>query len=89
MAEKTNPWGLTPRQSDVMDAMCKHGCQKLAARALNISTDTVVQHIWMANQRMGFHTGNLTKYLEWDRWRRGTSAGTSQLASRPSTGDHR
>jgi len=89
VAEKTNPWGLTPRQSEVMDAMCEHGCQKLAARALGLQDSTVQQHVWMANQKMGHHIGHLKKYLEWDRWRRGEPAGTSPLASQPSTGDHR
>jgi DNA-binding NarL/FixJ family response regulator len=65
-----SPWNLTPRQADVMDAMVEHGCHKLAGRALGIDEDTVMQHIWMANKKMGFHSGHLVKYIQWDRWRR-------------------
>lgn len=69
-----SPWRLTPRQAETMDAMVEHGCYKLAARAMGVDEDTVMQHVWMANKKMGFHVGNLTKYIQWDRWRRSSDA---------------
>lgn len=65
---QTNPWGLTPREADIMDAICEYGCQKLAARALNRSMHTVQQHIWTANKKMGCLLG-VRKFILWDRWR--------------------
>lgn len=64
-----NPWGLTRMEARVMDAICEHGCHKLAARALHRSVKTVELHAWHAGQKMGQKTG-LAKYLAWDRWSR-------------------
>ena len=67
-----NPWGLTPGQARVMSAICTHGCQKLAARALGISVPTVEAHVTQAGRRMAPRT-RLGKYLAWDRWMRTTA----------------
>jgi FixJ family two-component response regulator len=63
-----NPWNLTPQQSATMDAVCTHGCQKTAAKALGLSIKTVEQHTWHAAQSMGLAGNRLRKYIEWDRW---------------------
>lgn len=70
-----NPWNLTPRQAATMDAVCTHGCQKLAADDLGISIKTVEVHCHDAGVRMRART-HIGKYLEWDRWmrRRGGAA---------------
>lgn len=71
MAPRTkypNPWDLTPRQADTMDAMCEHGCHKLAARALGLSASTLQANIFDANRKMGSLLG-VRKYIVWDRWR--------------------
>lgn len=64
-----NPWGLTPRESDIMDAICTHGCHKLAGRALNRSVKTVENHAGKASKKMP-HRTPLARYLAWDRWMR-------------------
>ena len=69
-----NPWNLTPAQSRVMDAMCAHGCHKLAAQALGISAKTVEVHTGLVAARMEPLRTPLMRYLAWDRWRRGATA---------------
>ncbi len=64
-----NPWNLTDGQAAAMDAMVRHGCAKRAADALGISIKTVEAHTAEAGIKMGRGT-RLTKYLQWDRWRR-------------------
>ncbi len=68
--DNSNPWGLTPAQLKAMQAVCTHGCIKLAARALGISKRTIECHVWVAGEKMGYRT-YLAKYLEFDRWMRG------------------
>lgn len=65
-----NPWNLTPQQSATMDAICKAGCHKAAAKALGLSIKTVEAHAQHAGESMGLHRDRLRKYLEWDRWMR-------------------
>ena len=72
-----NPWNLTPGQVEVMDAICTHGCQKLAAAALGLSVKTVQAHADKAGQRIGART-MLAKYLAWDRWRRLAAKATGE-----------
>ena len=71
MSKGADPWGLTPMQAKVLDAICEHGCHKSAAAALHRSVKTIEYHSNKAGERMGTrHT--LQKYLAWDRWRRST-----------------
>ena len=72
MVKSENPWGLTEAQASAMDEMCKHGCIKAAARALNISPKTMEAHCYQAGKRMNMRGRVLTKYIIWDRWRRGS-----------------
>lgn len=62
-----NPWGLTARQAQVMDAIVTHGCHKLAASALGISAKTTEAHVANAATRMPARTP-LLRYLAWARW---------------------
>ena len=69
MKKYDNPWNLTPGQARVMNAICAHGCHKLAAQALGLSVKTIELHASHVGLRMGTRT-MLQKYLEWDRWTR-------------------
>ena len=40
-----NPWGLTDRQAQIMDAYCRLGSRKLVASELGISLHTVDAHM--------------------------------------------
>jgi hypothetical protein len=68
MKPKQNPWDLSPRQIEVMEAMCKLGCAKLVAKDLNLSLKTIHAHLYDTSRRMRKRF-SLTKYLAWDRWR--------------------
>jgi DNA-binding NarL/FixJ family response regulator len=65
-----SPWKLTSIEANTMDAVCKHGSQKGAARALNISVATVKDHCRGAGKKIE-PKDRLTRYLKWDRWRHG------------------
>lgn len=71
--EFTNPWKLTPAECKAMDAMIKFGSVKLAALSLKLSPSTVQNHCQTAGGKMGFSSSYLTKYLMWDRFRRGAA----------------
>lgn len=62
-----NPWGLSSRQIDVMNAICATGSSKGAARALNLSQGTVEEHFRRAKEKLG-GKAKLICMLEWDRW---------------------
>lgn len=70
-----NPFGMTPRQAQAMNAICDHGCYKLAAAALNISVSSLEQHLGAANGRVPGRT-RLQRILAWDRWRQSLAVGT-------------
>lgn len=64
-----SPWGLTPGEARVMDAVCEHGSFKAAAAALGLSPKTLDNQTSTAGQKIG--GAPLKRYLMWDRWRRG------------------
>jgi FixJ family two-component response regulator len=68
-----NPWGLTPRQAEAMDAVIETGCHKLAARKLGVEVKTLEGHTQHAREKIGT-PGRLTHMLLWDRWRQQTTA---------------
>lgn len=65
----SNPWGITARESQVLNLMCEKGSGKIAARELGISDITVSRHLAHAAARVGARTRTLL-ILEWDRWTR-------------------
>lgn len=67
----SNPWGLTPRQVQVMDAMVEHGCRKHVAAALGLGEETVKDHLSRAAKKMPGHRRGVQRFIAWDRWRRG------------------
>jgi len=64
-----NPWNLSKREVDTMDAMVKHYCVKRASDALHLSEHTVRDHVCNAGQKMRCGRTILEKYLLWDRFR--------------------
>lgn len=67
---RDNPWKLTKRQSEVMDAIISSGCYKRAAVQLGVSHYTVSSHLRLIAGHMDMQT-HLLRVLAWDRWRRG------------------
>lgn len=61
-----NPWGLTPRETEVMAAVCKARSHKLAALELGVEPITVKT----ATQRIGrkMKIGGRNKYIAWQAW---------------------
>lgn len=68
MKPEQNPWNLSPREIEVMEAMCKLGCAKLVAKDLSLSLKTIYDYLYNTSKRMRKRF-SLTKYLAWDRWR--------------------
>jgi DNA-binding CsgD family transcriptional regulator len=62
-----NPWNLTGREQEVLCAIAQQGCSKLAARALDIETQTINAHMQNAMRKMGVR-GQLRAVITWDRW---------------------
>lgn len=69
MSAAANPWGLTPREAEVMDSVIETGSQKGAARALGVSLKTVEMHCWTAGHKIDSRMSRIKRYIEWDRWR--------------------
>lgn len=69
-----NPWNLSDRQVEVMDALCKTGTDKGAARELGLVVKTIETHSTIARAKMQAPNRTLA-ILAWDRFNR---AGGSQ-----------
>jgi DNA-binding NarL/FixJ family response regulator len=52
-ANARNPFGLTHRQCEVMEALTRHGDSKLVARELDVDSKTIDWTIREAVKRMG------------------------------------
>lgn len=66
-----NPWGLTDRQSDVMDALVETGgCNKTIGRKLGVAAGTVENHTVEIYRRMDVHTRTKAAVV-WALWRAG------------------
>jgi DNA-binding NarL/FixJ family response regulator len=70
MRDIVNPWGLTARQTQVMDAYIVGGCLKRAAHNLDLSLTSVSDHVTNSKKKMGMATP-FHALLQWDRYRRG------------------
>lgn len=72
----SNPWKLTPRQSEVLDVLTEEGeSNKEIAKRLGIQEQGVKCHMIRICGRMGAR-GRVDAALMWDRWRR--AAGRAQ-----------
>lgn len=64
-----NPWGLTPREVQVLSALRRLCSQKAVARELGLSVKTVEAHCYNARFRMGnSYEGTFAYVLAFDRW---------------------
>ena len=57
---------VTPKQKQVLDALCKYGQTDLVAYTLGVKPNSVEMHIYRAMQINGF-PNRLTLALAWDR----------------------
>lgn len=64
----TNPWNLTPREADSLDAMLSRGTMKAAARALGIEVPTLDTHLRHARDKMK-PPHKLGHFIAWARWK--------------------
>jgi DNA-binding NarL/FixJ family response regulator len=64
-----NPWGITPREQEVLDRLADLGCNKTVAKEMNLSIRTVEAHMGSALSRMGLRH-RLQAVVWWDRWKR-------------------
>ena len=62
-----NPWSLTDRECDCLQAVGRCGDSKIAARELGISHRTVEKYLERARQRMNV-ARTLIAVLKWDRY---------------------
>lgn len=69
----SNPWGLPPREAQVMTGMAELGAEKVVADRLGISRKTVMELVYRAKKRIGART-RLLAVIEWDRWARSQEA---------------
>jgi DNA-binding CsgD family transcriptional regulator len=64
-------WKLTQRQRETLDRICDLGCQKLAARAMGITTRTIQVNLNNMRHENGLQlVPPLKVLLAWDAYRR-------------------
>jgi DNA-binding CsgD family transcriptional regulator len=63
----TDPWGLTPREAEVMTILVEKGSSKAVARVLGISSKTIDIHVTSAVSKMRARN-RLDGAVAWDRW---------------------
>lgn len=66
----TNPWGLTNRECDTIEAVALVGSDKLAARNMGVAPRTVEIYMHSVRKKMGLPNRVLV-VLAWDRFTRG------------------
>ena len=64
-----NPWKLSPREADTLDAVVEHGCRKAVARHMGLTLNTVDSHIKRTKAKMRM-TSTVVQAVHWDRWKR-------------------
>lgn len=66
-----NPWGLSPRLAEAMDAVVETGSCADAANLMGISPKTHERHMLEVSIRMGNgYKNRVQRIVAWDRWRR-------------------
>lgn len=79
-SKSSSPWGLTPREIEVMDMVVLRGSQKAAAREMGMALKTLETHMFRAKRKLGItNSSSFQHLLKWDRFRRGEC----QQESRP------
>lgn len=64
-----NPWGVTPREAESMDALLGLGTFKRAADRLGITVQTLAKHLRSARRKMN-PPHRLGQFLMWHDWRK-------------------
>lgn len=59
-------FNLSTAEARSVQAVCDHGCNKAAAKALGISVRTLEAQLWKAKAKAGYAT-RLEFLLAWDR----------------------
>ena len=65
----TNPWRLSPRECEVLDALLLHGHNKAISKRLGIAASTITLHIRHASLKAGV-THRVAMAILWDRFKR-------------------
>lgn len=67
-----NPWRLTAREAELMDALCRSGLLKVAAAEIGMSNNTARGHMKVISARIGERT--ITRAcIKWTEWRSGAA----------------
>jgi DNA-binding NarL/FixJ family response regulator len=67
----TNPWNLSPRQCEALDALVQVGCNKKIASALGIENpDALKNQFRRACEKVGVEN-RVQLAVAWDRWKAG------------------
>lgn len=78
LRNQVSPWGLSPRQAELMDVLVTLGCFKRAAKALGVTLKTVEVMASNVAEKMTYRSPELDnrvlRIVAWDRWRRSQSA---------------
>lgn len=69
-----NPWGLTKLEAEAIDALCRHGCYKGAAREIGVNVDRIYLRMRSVREKMPNGPSRMLCILTWDRWRRSHAA---------------
>jgi DNA-binding CsgD family transcriptional regulator len=77
---KKDPWKLTEREVEVIEAMCELGSRKLVAEELYIAKVTVDDHMRHLMAKMREQTA-LRACVEWMKWKLGEEHAEAQKAS--------
>lgn len=67
MTTPSNPWGLTEREVQVLEALAEHGCSKLAGRALGINHKTVDTYVFRCMRAIKVRN-RWQAVVAFDRW---------------------
>jgi hypothetical protein len=62
-----NPWNLTNKQAEVLCAVIETGCQKLAAKKLNVKVSSIKESVRSSKLKMKPMIG-ICYLIAWDRW---------------------
>ena len=67
-AARFSPWGLTLREAQTMDSLCKLGSTKAVATKLHLSDHTVAFYLKVISKKMK-NSNPILRALQWYKWR--------------------
>jgi len=74
-----NPFGLTQREAESLDALLSTGTFKRAADRLGITVQTLAKHLRSARRKMK-PPHRLGQFLMWHDWRKAGQEGAAEAA---------